>query len=309
MIKKTSKILVVGASGMVGSSLVRMFKSKKFNNILKPNRNELNLLEQEKVYKYIKIKKPDIIYLAAGYVGGINANNTKKANFIFENLQIQNNVVHGAHLANIKRLFFFGSSCIYPKFAKQPIKESELLSGYLEDTNEPYAIAKIAGIKLCQSYNFQHKREYISIMPPNLYGPNDNYNLTSSHVLPALLRKTFEAKKNNKKSIELWGNGKSIREFMHVDDLANACYHILNKKKLKDIINIGSGNEITIIELLKKIMKIANLNIKVKKKLSMPNGTPRKLLDSSYVNSLGWSPKISLEAGLKKIYLEYEDGL
>tara|TARA_B100000963_G_C22598697_1_gene659172 strand:- start:915 stop:1841 length:927 start_codon:yes stop_codon:yes gene_type:complete len=305
MINKNSKIFIAGATGMVGSSLKRIFLKKKFNNVLSPSRKSLNLLDQKKVFRYLKYHKPDIVFLAAGYVGGININNINKANFIYENLQIQNNVIHGSHLADIQKLFFMGSSCIYPKFSKQPIKESELLNGKLEQTNEPYAVAKIAGVKLCQSYNFQYKREYISIMPPNLYGPNDNYNLETAHVLPALIRKTYEAKKNNKTYIEIWGNGKSLREFMHVDDLAEACLFLLKQKNLHDIINVGSGIEINILNLLQIIMKIAKVNLKITKKIDMPNGTPRKILDSSYIKKLGWKPKISLKNGLKTVYLKY----
>ena len=313
------KIFVAGHKGMVGSALVRFLKKKKEGAIILKNRSELDLTNQKLVINFLKKEKVDQIYLAAAKVGGIFANHSKPADFIYENLMIQSNIIHSAFLSGVKKLLFLGSSCIYPKNTKQPMREEQLLSGVFEPTNEPYAIAKVAGIKLCDSYNRQygisHNIDYRSVMPTNLYGPNDNYNLDESHVLPALLRKFHEAKIYKKPYVTVWGTGKPKREFLHVDDLANACHLIMNinKKKLDkhlstsiSHLNIGYGSDLSIKDLAKKIQKITGFEGRIKWDKSKPDGTKRKLLNCSRIFKLGWRPKISLQKGLKKVYENFK---
>lgn len=303
--KNNSKILILGSSGMVGSSFVRIFKKKNYKRILSPKRNQLNLLNFSKVKNYISKNKPDIVIIAAAKVGGINANNLNKVNFLYENLEIQNNIIYSCHLLNIKELLFLGSSCVYPKYAKQPIEEKSLLTGALETTNEAYSLAKISGIKLCEYIKNEYKnRNYISVMPSNLYGPNDNYDLKNSHVLPALMKKIYNAKNSKLKQIVLWGSGKPKREFLYVDDLVEACIFILKKKYNGSLINIGTGEETSIKKLAIKIMEIMDINLKIKYDASFPDGTPRKVLNVDKIFKLGWKPKVSLQKGIKKIYEE-----
>ena len=299
---KNIKILIAGGSGMVGSAITRSFRKHGYNNLLTPNRNELDLLNFQLVNEYLKEKKPDYVIMAAAKVGGIYANDNYSADFIFDNTQIQNNIIHASHLSDVNNLLFLGSSCVYPKFAQQPIKEEYLLSGALEPTNEAYAIAKISGIKLCENYKKQYSRNYFSLMPTNLYGYNDNYDLESSHVLPALLYKAHLAKINNESTITIWGSGNVKREFLFVDDLADACSHLLNINYEGPMLNIGTGNDISISELAKKIMGTVGINVSLIYDTSYPDGTPRKVLDVSKINKLGWKASTSLEEGLKKVY-------
>ena len=310
------KIFIAGHKGMVGSALVRLLKRKKVKIITK-EKKELNLLDQKKVQAFFKNNKVDQVYLAAARAGGIYANNTYPAAFIYENLMIQNNVIHSAFLSGVKKLLFLGSSCIYPKNAKQPMKEEELLTGKLETTNEPYAIAKIAGIKMCESYNRQygnsHGIDYRCVMPTNLYGPGDNYHPENSHVVPGLIRRFYEAKVKNLKFVTIWGTGSPLREFLHVEDMARASIQImnLNKKKYNKIvkpmshINIGSGREITIKELAKTIKIIVNYNGKIKFDITKPNGTSRKLVNISRLVKIGFEHKIDLEKGLEQVYMNF----
>ena len=301
--KLHSKIYVAGSTGMVGSSIVRTLKKNKFTNILTSTRKDLNLLDSSAVLDFFKRNKPNFVFICAARVGGIKANMKYKYEFIYENIQIQNNIINSAFTTNIKNLIFFGSSCIYPKMSKQPIKEEYLLTAPLEITNEFYALAKISGIKLCQSLNAQFKTNYLSIMPCNLYGPNDNYDLNNSHVIPGLIAKIHIAKQKNQSQIVLWGSNKTKREFLHVDDLADACIMLMKKKyKKKDIINIGSGEEITISRLANMIKKVINYKGKVLFDSNEPIGTPRKILDSSNIFETGWRPKIDLINGLEKTY-------
>lgn len=297
MVNKFSKIFVAGHKGLVGSAIVRKLKSESFKRIITVEKNKVDLLNQKKTYDFLKKVNPDLTIVCAGRVGGINANQTMKAKFIFENLQIQNNLIHGSFLAKVKNLIFLGSSCIYPKKSKIPIKEEYLLSSKLEDTNDAYALAKIAGIKMCEYYSKNYDLNYKSLMPCNLYGSGDNYDLSKSHFYPALIRKIFIAKKSNKKMIEVWGSGKPKRELMHVDDLANAVYFFLNKKIKEGFLNIGSGKDYSINWYVKFIMKNLNVNLKIKKNKNMPDGTFRKLLDSSRAYNYGWRPIISLKQG------------
>ena len=309
-------IFIAGHKGMVGSALVRLLKRKKVKIITK-EKKELNLLDQKKVQAFFKNNKVDQVYLAAARAGGIYANNTYPAAFIYENLMIQNNVIHSAFLSGVKKLLFLGSSCIYPKNAKQPMKEEELLTGKLETTNEPYAIAKIAGIKMCESYNRQygnsHGIDYRCVMPTNLYGPVDNYHPENSHVVPGLIRRFYEAKVKNLKFVTIWGTGSPLREFLHVEDMARASIQImnLNKKKYNKIvkpmshINIGSGREITIKELAKTIKIIVNYNGKIKFDITKPNGTSRKLVNISRLVKIGFEHKIDLEKGLEQVYMNF----
>ena len=300
---KERKILVAGGSGMVGSSILRKLKEHGYNNLLLPKRSELDLLDQSSVYHYLKRNKPDFIFIAAAKVGGILANDNFSADFLFENLQIQNNLIHGAHLADINNIIFLGSSCVYPRMAPQPIKEEYLLTGPFEKTNEGYAIAKISGIKLCEHYKKQYNRNYYSVMPTNLYGLNDNYDLRNSHVLPALIKKIHDAKENEKKEIMIWGSGEPKREFLYVDDLADACIHLMKINYTGEIINIGTGKDLTITELAKKIISIVGVKVKLKYDKNYPDGTPRKVLDVSKILGLGWKPKITLEEGIRLTYL------
>jgi GDP-L-fucose synthase len=297
MINKKSKILVTGHKGLVGSSLLRRLNYYGYKNVLTIDKKKLDLRDQQKLFDYFKKKKIDAVINAAGKVGGIYANNNYKANFIYDNLAIQNNVIHACYQNKIKSLIFLGSSCIYPRNSKQPIKEKYLLTGELEKTNEPYAVAKIAGIKMCESYNFQYKTNYKCLMPCNLYGPNDNYSLKTSHFFPALIVKAIQAKKKNEKNIILWGSGKAKRELMYVDDLADACIFFLNNKTSESLINVGSGYDTSILNYMKFILKKMNLNIKILLDRSKPNGTPRKIIDSSIARKYGWVPKIDLNTG------------
>ena len=303
------KIYVAGHRGMVGSSIVRNLKSKGYTNIITRTSSELNLLRQKDVEDFFESEKPDYVFMAAAKVGGIHANNTYRGEFIYNNLMIESNVIHSSHLFGVKKLLFLGSSCIYPKMAPQPLKEEYLLSSSLEPTNEPYAISKIAGIKLCESYYRQYGDCFISAMPTNLYGPNDNYDLENSHVLPALIRKFHEAKINNSPTVEVWGTGSVFREFLHVDDLAEACVHLMKTYSENEIVNIGTGIDISIKDLTKIISKVVGYDGEIIWNTSKPDGTLRKLLDVSRVNSLGWSYKIKLEDGIKSVYNEYSNRL
>ena len=303
---KNSKIYLAGHNGMVGSSILRILKKKNYKKIFIKNRSNLDLLDQGKTLKYLKLIKPDCVVIAAAKVGGILANKTSKAEFIYQNLMIQTNLIHSSYLAGVKKLILLGSSCVYPKFAKQPIKESYLLSGALEETNDAYAVAKIAGIKMCESYNNQYNLNYMCLMPTNLYGRNDKYDLVKSHFYPALISKIHKAKEKKKNFINIWGNGKALRELLYVDDLADACEFFMRKKTKHFLINIGSGKEKTITGFAKFIMKRLNINLKIRFDKKKPNGTPRKRLNSNLANHYGWKPKISLEKGFD---LTYEDFL
>jgi GDP-L-fucose synthase len=300
-----SKIYVAGHNGLVGSSIVRRLKLKGYKNILTANRKNLDLTSQHKVFDFLKKKKPKIVIIAAAKVGGIYANNTYRADFIYENLAIQNNLIHGSFLNNIKNLLFLGSSCIYPRDSKQPIKEKYLLKGPLEFTNEPYAIAKIAGIKLCENYNFQYKTNYKCLMPTNVYGPGDNYDPKNSHVFAALIKKIHDAKIKNKKQIILWGDGTPKREFIYVDDLADACIHFMKIKTRESWINVGTGKDFTISQYAKIIMKYLKCNLKIKFDNTKPNGSPRKLLDISVAKKYGWTAKTNLQSGFIKTYKNF----
>lgn len=308
-LNKNSKIYVAGHRGLVGSAIIRSLIKQGYNNLITKTRQELNLLDAQTVAEFFKKEKPEYIFLAAAKVGGIMANKTYPAEFIFENLTIQNNIIHNAYLNKVKKLLFLGSSCIYPKLSPQPIKEEYLLTLELEPTNKAYAIAKIAGIVMCQSYNRQYGTNFIVAMPTNLYGPNDNFNLGTSHVLPALMRKFHEAKKNDKKEIEIWGTGVARREFLHVDDLANACVFLMNNYNNSDIINIGTGEDLSIEELAEIIREIVGFKGKIKWDSSKPDGTPRKLLDVNKLHKLGWKHKIDLEKGITNIYQWYKENV
>jgi GDP-L-fucose synthase len=305
-LKKDDKIFIAGHNGMVGSAIERKYKQEGFKNILTFSSKELDLRDQLSVKEFFKKEKPHFVILAAAKVGGIQANNKYKAEFIYDNLMIESNVIHFAYKNNVKKLLFLGSSCIYPKESIQPIKEEYLLSGHLEPTNKPYAIAKIAGIELCKSYREQYGCNFISAMPTNLYGTNDNYHLENSHVIPALLRKVFLAKKNNDQFVIVWGSGKPRRDFLNVDDLANACYLLMNEYDEAEPINIGSGCDISITELTNLIMEELDYNGEVKFDKSKPDGTMLKLLDNSKIKSLGWVPKIKIREGIRKAIKEIE---
>lgn len=300
--KKEDKIFVAGHRGLVGSALVRRLRSQGYDNLVLRARSELNLLNQSEVEDFFCKEKPDIVILAAAKVGGIHANNTYPAEFIYDNLQIQNNVIHTSHQYGVKKLLFLGSTCIYPKYATQPIKEDSLLTGPLEETNEAYAIAKIAGLEMCKFYKKQYGDDFISCMPTNLYGPNDNYDLNSSHVLPAMLRKFHEAKENNKEYVELWGTGKPLREFLYVDDMADACIHLLREYSGIEHVNIGTGIEISIKELAETIQKVVGFEGYIQWNTQMPDGTPRKLTDVTKLHNLGFVHKISLNKGIELAY-------
>jgi GDP-L-fucose synthase len=303
---KNNKVFIAGHKGMVGSSILRLLQKKNYSNLLTADRNQLDLINQMAVSNYFTKEKPDIVILAAAKVGGINANNKFKGEFIYENLMIQNNIIHSAMKNNVKKLIFLGSSCIYPKNSSQPIKEEYLLTGELEKTNEPYAIAKIAGLKLCESYNFQYKTNYICLMPTNLYGPNDNYDPENSHVIGAIIRKIHEAKIYKYESIVMWGSGRPRREFLHVDDLARACLFFIEKDCVSKIYNVGYGEDISIEELYYLLMDIIGYKCKIIRNKSMPDGTPRKLLDISKIKEIGWAPSITLKKGLAAVYKEFE---
>ena len=304
---KDANIYIAGHRGMVGSAIHRKLKSKGYKNFILKTSKELDLRNQSAVYSFFEEVKPDYVVLAAAKVGGINANNIYRAEFIYDNLMIQNNVISASHKNLITKLLFLGSSCIYPKLAPQPLKENYLLTGDLEYTNEPYAIAKIAGIKMCEAYRDQYGSNFISAMPTNLYGPNDNYNLQNSHVLPALLRKFIEAKRNKESEVIIWGTGSPKREFMHVDDLADACVFLLEDYDSRDFINVGTGSEVSILELAQLINRVTGFEGEIVHDLSKPDGTPRKLMDVGKLNNLGWKSKIDLEAGVKMVYDEIKD--
>lgn len=302
----SDKIYVAGHNGMVGSAIVRKLKSLGFTNFLLRTSKELDLRNQTEVFDFLQTEKPDYVFLAAAKVGGIVANNTYRGQFLYENLQIQNNVIHGSYLADVKKLMFLGSSCIYPKLAPQPLKEDYLLTGLLEPTNEPYAIAKIAGIKMCEAYRDQYGCNYISVMPTNLYGPNDNYDLNNSHVLPAMIRKFHEAKLENKPSVELWGTGSPMREFLHANDLAEACVYLMENYNDSTLVNIGTGVDVTIKELAETIKNEVGYEGEIVWNTEKPDGTPRKLMDVSKLNGLGWKHSIELKDGIAMVYNEYK---
>ena len=304
---KSKKIYIAGHTGMVGSALVRKFKTNGFNNIIYKNSNELDLKNQDLVNRFFDIEKPDYVILAAAKVGGIHANNTYRAEFIYDNLMMELNTIHAAYLNNISKLLFLGSSCIYPKKANQPLKEEYLLSGFLEKTNQPYAIAKIAGIEMCDSYRSQYGCNFISAMPTNLYGTNDNYHPENSHVLPALIRKIIIAKKNNNKSVVVWGTGTPRREFMHVDDLSDACFFLLENYDQPGPVNIGWGEDFSIKEIAKLISNEVGYKGKFQFDVTKPDGTPRKLLDIQKINNLGWQPSISLREGIRRTVNEVKN--
>jgi GDP-L-fucose synthase len=305
--EKQAKIYVAGHRGMVGSAIVRKLEAEGYSNIIVRKSAELDLRNQQAVNEFFETEKPEYVFLAAAKVGGIHANNVYRADFIYENLMIEANVIQASHVNNVKKLMFLGSSCIYPKMAPQPLKEDSLLTGLLEETNEPYAIAKIAGIKLCEAYKAQYGRNYISVMPTNLYGPNDNYDLNNSHVLPALLRKMITAKKNNDPEVVIWGTGTPRREFLYVDDLAEACYYLMLNYNDAGFVNIGTGEDVTIRELALLIKEIIGFEGEIKQDLSKPDGTPRKLMDVSRLNSLGWKATIDLPEGIRRVYEEVKN--
>jgi len=302
---KSSKIYVAGHNGMVGSAIVRRLKKDGFENILTRSSRELDLRRQDEVEQFFYRERPDYVFLAAAKVGGILANNTYRGEFLYDNLMIEANVIEASRKYGVKKLLFLGSSCIYPKLAPQPLKEEYLLTGPLEPTNEPYAIAKIAGIKLCDAYRSQYGCNFISVMPTNLYGPNDNYDLKTSHVLPALLRKFHEAKIKGEKEVVMWGTGSPLREFLHVDDLADACLFLMENYDEPGLVNIGTGKDISIKDLALLIKKIVGFEGEIVHDLSKPDGTPRKLLDVSKLNKLGWKAKIGLEEGIRRVYEDY----
>jgi GDP-L-fucose synthase len=299
--QKDSKIFVAGHRGMVGSAIVRNLAAKGFSNIITRTSAELDLRNQQSVNTFFEEQKPDFVFLAAAKVGGIVANNVYRGQFIYENLMIQSNVIHAAYSNGVKKLLFLGSSCIYPKMCEQPIKESYLLNGYLEQTNEPYAIAKIAGLKMAESYKRQYGCNFISAMPTNLYGPNDNYDLNNSHVLPALIRKFYEAKMNNTPVVEIWGTGTPKREFLHVEDLAEACFFLMENYDGEGHVNVGTGVDVTIGELAHKIKEVIGYEGQLIFNTDKPDGTPRKLLDVGLINSLGWKHTIDLDKGIRMV--------
>lgn len=301
------KIYIAGHRGMVGSAILRQLKEKGYTNFVLKTSSELDLRNQQVVADFFAEEKPDYVFLAAAKVGGIVANNTYKGDFIYENLMIQNNIIHQSYLNNVKKLMFLGSSCIYPKMAPQPLKEEYMLTGELEPTNEPYAIAKIAGIKMCDAYRDQFGCNFISVMPTNLYGPNDNYDLKNSHVLPAMLRKFITAKRNNETSVTIWGTGSPKREFLHADDLAEACLYLMENYNEQGLVNIGVGEDISILDLAILVKRIVGFEGEILTDTSKPDGTPRKLMDVSKLNSFGWKAKTTLEDGIKKVYEEIKD--
>lgn len=291
---------------MVGSAILRRLQKVGFDNFVLRTSSELDLRDQKAVFDFLETEKPDYVFVAAAKVGGILANNCYRADFIYENLQIQNNIIHGSYKIGVKKLLFLGSSCIYPKLAPQPLKEEYLLTGLLEPTNEPYAIAKIAGIKMCEAYKNQYGCNFISVMPTNLYGPNDNYDLQNSHVLPALIRKFHEAKLQNLPSVEVWGTGSPMREFLHADDLADACVFLMDNYNELEFVNIGTGEDVTIKELAESVRKVVGFEGSIDWNTSKPDGTPRKLMDVSKLHNLGWKHTIELEDGIRAVYEEYK---
>ncbi|MFD1553787.1 GDP-L-fucose synthase [Putridiphycobacter roseus] len=300
--KKEAKIYVAGHRGMVGSAIVRRLKKEGYQNIVTRTSKELDLRQQSAVNDFFETEKPAYVFLAAAKVGGIQANNTYRADFLYDNLMISTNIIHAAHVNEVKKLLFLGSSCIYPKLAPQPLKEAYLLSGILEQTNEPYAIAKISGIKMCETYHDQYGADFISAMPTNLYGPNDNYDLNNSHVLPALLKKFHQAKITNQATVEIWGTGSPLREFLHVDDLAEACLFLMNNYSDKEFVNLGSGTEISIKDLALLIKDIVGYTGELKFNTDKPDGTPRKLMDVSKLADMGWQYSIELADGIRAVY-------
>jgi GDP-L-fucose synthase len=305
--EKNSKIYVAGHRGMVGSAILRKLQKEGYHHFCLALSTETDLRNQQAVIEFFEREQPEYVFLAAAKVGGILANNTYRAEFLYDNLMIQNNVIHQSYKNGVKKLLFLGSSCIYPKLAPQPLKEDYLLTGLLEPTNEPYAIAKIAGIKMCDAYRSQYGCNFISAMPTNLYGPNDNYDLNNSHVLPALLRKFFEAKLSGANKVTIWGSGSPRREFLYVDDLADACFFLMQHVNEQGFVNIGTGEDVTIKELAEKLGDIVGFNGHLEFDTSKPDGTPRKLMDVSKINGLGWKASISLDEGLKKIYEQYKE--
>jgi GDP-L-fucose synthase len=307
--EKDSKIYVAGHRGLVGSAIMRRLEAEGYKNLLTHTHAELDLTRQEKVEEFFHEERPDYVFLAAARVGGIYANNTYPAEFIYSNLTIQTNVIHASYLFEVKKMLFLGSSCIYPKNCPQPMKEEYLLSGPLEPTNEPYAVAKIAGIKMCQAYNRQYGTNFLSVMPTNLYGPNDNFDLKMSHVLPALIRKFHEAKTEGLSEVEIWGTGSPMREFLHVDDLADACLFLMNNYNSSKIINIGAGKDLTIKELAEMIARIVGFDGHLFFNSIKPDGMSKKLLDVSRLNSFGWRARIGLEQGIAKTYKWYAENV
>jgi len=301
------KIYIAGHRGMVGSAILRQLKAEGYTNFILRTSSELDLRNQQAVADFFIKEKPDYVFLAAAKVGGIIANNTYRGDFIYENLMIQNNVIHQAYVNNVKKLMFLGSSCIYPKMAPQPLKEEYMLTGELEPTNEPYAIAKIAGIKMCDAYRDQFGCNFISVMPTNLYGPNDNYDLKNSHVLPAMLRKFITAKRNNDSSVTIWGTGSPKREFLHADDLAEACVFLMENYNESGLVNIGVGEDISILDLAILVKKVVGFEGEILTDTTKPDGTPRKLMDVSKLSSFGWKAKTSLEEGVQKVYNEIKN--
>jgi GDP-L-fucose synthase len=304
--EKKDKIYVAGHRGMVGSAITRKLQQEGFTNLLQRTSAQLDLKNQAAVQAFFEQERPDYVFLAAAKVGGIMANNTYRAEFLYDNLMIQNNTIDAAYRAGVKKLMFLGSSCIYPKLAPQPLKEDALLTGELEPTNEPYAIAKIAGIKMADAYRSQYGCNFISVMPTNLYGPNDNYDLNNSHVLPALIRKFHEAKTKGEPSVILWGSGKPRREFLHADDLADACYFLMQQYNEPGFLNIGTGEDLEIRELAELVKKIVGYTGEIKNDLSKPDGTPRKLMDVGRLHQLGWKAAISLEDGIREVYTAFK---
>jgi GDP-L-fucose synthase len=305
--EKSAKIYVAGHNGMVGSAIVRKLTAEGFHNVITRSSKELDLRNQVAVSEFFKTEKPDYVFLAAAKVGGILANNVYRADFLYENLMIQNNVIHSSYENEVTKLMFLGSSCIYPKLAPQPLKEEYLLTGELEQTNEPYAIAKIAGIKMCDAYRAQYGCNYISVMPTNLYGPNDNYDLKNSHVLPALIRKVITAKNNGESSVTIWGTGTPKREFLYVDDLADACFYLMETYNEAGLVNVGVGDDVTILELAQLVAKTVGFEGEIITDTSKPDGTPRKLMDVSKLNAQGWKAKVSLEEGIAKVVAEVQE--
>jgi GDP-L-fucose synthase len=304
-VEKNAKIYIAGHRGMVGSAIHRKLLKEGYTNFVVRTSSELDLREQDAVREFFATERPDYVFLAAAKVGGIMANNIYRAEFLYENLQIQNNVIDSAYRNDVKKLMFLGSSCIYPKLAPQPLHEDSLLTGLLESTNEPYAIAKIAGIKMCEAYRSQYGCDFISVMPTNLYGPNDNYDLNKSHVLPAMIRKFHEAKEENKAFVELWGTGSPLREFLHADDLADACYFLMENYSGSEFLNVGVGHDVTIKELAEMIQRIVGYTGRINWNVEKPDGTPRKLMDVSKLHALGWKHTTELEDGIKITYQDF----
>jgi GDP-L-fucose synthase len=306
-VEKSAKVYIAGHRGMVGSSILRKLEKEGFTNFVLRRSSELDLRDQAAVREFFETERPEYVFLAAAKVGGIQANNVYRADFLYENLMIQNNVIDSAYRVGVKKLLFLGSSCIYPKLAPQPLKEEYLLTGLLEPTNEPYAIAKIAGIKLCEAYRSQYGCHFISAMPTNLYGPNDNYDLANSHVLPALIRKFHEAKLNGSPTVEVWGTGTPRREFLHADDLADACYYLMENYDEAELVNVGTGEDVSIRELAELVQRIVGYEGEIVWNASKPDGTPRKLMDVSKLHGTGWRHRIELEDGIRAVYEKFAE--